>query len=194
MAHPLLGQLALAAIMLASHPALAATPEAEAGGLPQMDTTTYTSQLFWLFVCFAALYLLMARLALPQTAKVLANRQQRVEGDLSAAQNLKDEADKVKSAYEKDLAKAQDAAAAATAAAERSISEKIAEEQSRFTEASRKRLAAAEQNINKAKAEALQSLADIAAEIAAEMASKVADVQSNKTEAKKAVLSVMQKG
>jgi F-type H+-transporting ATPase subunit b len=194
MAHPVFRQLVLAGMTLASHPVLAEEPAEKSGGLPQMDTTTYASQLFWLFACFAVLYLLMSKLALPRVAKVLETRRLRIEGDLADAQRLKEDADKVKTVYEKSLAEAQRSAATALAATERAISEKISEEQSRFADSSRKRLAAAEQAINKARAEALHSLTDIAADIAADMANKVADIQVSKADAKKAVTSASQKG
>lgn len=178
--------------LLAAQPALGS--EESGGGLPQMDVSTYPSQLFWLFVSFTALYLLMSKLALPRVTSVLEMRQAQKNGNLEKAGDLNEEAKKVKAAYEKSLAQAQATAAAAVAAAERTVGDKISEEQSRFADSSRKRLSAAEQTINKAKAEALQSLADVAAEIAADMTGKIADVQVNKADAKKAVLSVMQKG
>jgi F-type H+-transporting ATPase subunit b len=173
--------------ILASHPALA-------GGLPQLDTSTYASQLFWLFVCFTALYVLMSKIALPRVSEVLETRRLHKGGDLEKAAQLSEEAGKIRTTYEKSLATAQQQAADAMTSAGQAISEKISEEQSRFAENSRKRLVAAEQNIVKAKAEALQSLADISAEIAAEMVHKIADIQVNKADAKKHVMSVMQKG
>jgi len=179
--------------LLAAQPALASESES-GGGLPQMDVSTYPSQLFWLFLSFTVLYALMSKIALPRVTDVLEMRESQKNSNLEKAGDLNEEAKKVKAAYEKSLGQAQATAAAAIATAERTIGDKISEEQSRFAESSRKRLSAAEQSINKAKAEALQSLADVAAEIAADMAGKVADVQVNKADAKKAVLSVMQKG
>jgi len=188
MTHPAFRPLLITAL-LASPAAFAAE-----GGLPQMDTSTYASQLFWLFVCFTTLYVLMSRLALPKVTRVLETRRIRMEGDLDDAQALNKEAEKTKAAFEKSLMEAQKTGTAAQIAAERTVGDKIAEEQSRFADNSRKRLTIAEQAINKAKADALHSLSDIAAEIAAEMVSKVADVQVSKADAKKAVQSVMQEG
>ncbi len=187
MKHPAF--LFIPAGILLSHPALA-----EEKGLPQMDTSTFASQLFWLFVCFTALYLLMSRFSLPRVAETLEKRLAQKEDTLKQAGQWNDEAAKTKTEYEKSLVKAQKTAAAAAAAAERSMSGKISEEQARFADNSRKRLAAAEQNIAKAKAEALHSLSDIAADIAAEMVQKIADVQINKADAKKAVTTAMREG
>lgn len=162
-------------------------------GFPQLNAKTYPSQLFWLFVSFAVLYVLMSKLALPKVGAVLDARQSHKEGDLKRAAQLQEEATKVKAAYEAAIAKAQAEAQEAQAAAEQEVSEKIAAENAKFTEAARKRVATAEQNIAHAKDDAVASLADISADVAAEMVNKIAGVQINKAEAKKAVTAVMQK-
>ena len=163
------------------------------GGFPQLDTSSYPSQLFWLGVAFVALYFLMSRIALPRVAEALETRRARKAGNLENAARMNGEAEKIKTAYEQSLAKAQRAAADAMTAAGQAISEKTSDAQARFAADSRKRLLAAEQSINQAKTEALHSLADISAEIAAEMVHKIAAVQVNKTDAKKIVMSIIEK-
>ena len=77
------------------------------GGFPPFQKDTFASQLLWLALVFVALYLLMARLALPRVGAILENRRLRIEGDLAAAQRLKDESDAAIAAYEKALADAR---------------------------------------------------------------------------------------
>jgi len=187
MKHPAFRYALLAGIMFAS-PALAA----DEGGLPQMDTSTYPSQLFWLFVCFAVLYVVMSKVSLPRVGETLERRRSQKDGDLAQAADLNDSAERVKAEYERSLARAQETAAASASAAERDMSNNIAAEQSKFADSARKRLATAEQNIVKAKMDALNSLADISADIAADIVQKIADVQISKPDAKKAVLAAMQ--
>lgn len=163
-------------------------------GFPQLNPASYPSQLFWLFVAFVVLYVLMSKLALPRVSAVLEARQGRKTGNLDKAGQMNEEAEKIKAAYEKSLAQAQQSAAEALSSAEKDISEKMAGAQSRFAENARKRLVTAEQNIAKAKTEALHSLMDISAEIAADMVQKIADVQVSKADAKQAVIAVSQKG
>ncbi|MBI3440454.1 MAG: ATPase [Proteobacteria bacterium] len=163
-------------------------------GFPQLNASSYPSQLFWLGVAFVVLYALMSRLALPRVTEVLEKRNAQKTGDLDKARQMNEEAEKVKITYKKSLAKAQKDASEVVTAAEQAISEKLAEAQSRFAENSRKRLVVIEQNIAKAKAEALHSLADISADIAADMVHKIADIQVNKADAKRVVTSVLQEG
>lgn len=163
-------------------------------GFPQLNVSSYPSQVFWLGVAFVVLYVLMSRLALPRVGDVLEKRRAQKAGNLEKAGEMSEEAEKIKAAYEKTLSEAQQVAHDAMVVAERNIAEKLSETQARFAENSRKRLVAVEQNIAKAKADAKQSLADISAEIAADMASKIADVQVNKADARKIVTVVTEKG
>jgi F-type H+-transporting ATPase subunit b len=162
-------------------------------GFPQLNASSYPSQIFWLAVAFVLLYTLMSKFALPRVTEVLELRRLRKTSDLTKAGQLNEEAEKIRAAFEKSLAQAQKAASEVMTAAEKAISEKTSEAQSRFADNSRKRLVAAEQNIAKAKLEALHSLTDISAEIAAEMVEKITDIQVSKADAKKVVTSVMQK-
>lgn len=166
----------------------------DAIGLPQLNVSSYPSQVFWLAVAFTVLYVLMSKVALPRVAAVLETRRTQKDGDLDQASRMNDEAETIKTAYEKSLAKAQQSAAEVRVKSEKAIAEKIAATEARFVESSRNRLVEAEGNIAKAKADALRSLADISAEVAAEMVHKIADIQVNKADAKAAVMSVMQEG
>src|SRR5690606_28063422 len=52
------------------------------GGLPQLDVSTFPSQLFWLFVSFGIMYMIFSRRTLPEISGVLENRQSHIQGDL----------------------------------------------------------------------------------------------------------------
>lgn len=161
------------------------------GGFPQLDTTTYASQIFWLAVSFVLLYTLMSRVSLPRITEVLELRQTQREGNLNRAEQLQEEAEKVKTTVDAALAKAQAEAQEALSANEQERAKKIAAENARFLEHARTRIANAEQNIVKAKEEALHSLADISAEIAAEITQKIAAANISKADAKKVVTDIM---
>ena len=77
------------------------------GPFPPFDKQTFPSQLLWLTLTFVALYLLMARIALPRIDSILERRRQRISGDLAEAQRLKGESDAAIAAYEKSLADAR---------------------------------------------------------------------------------------
>jgi len=88
--------------------------EVPGGGhkFPPLQIETYASQLVWLALTFIALYLLMSRIALPRVGMIIANRRQRIDGDLNEAKRLKNESDAALAAYEKSLADARSRAQA----------------------------------------------------------------------------------
>src|ERR1700758_2625118 len=92
----------------------AAHTEAEGGAhsFPPFQKDTFASQLVSLAIAFVALYLIVSRIALPRVGGVIDARQNAIEGDLSAAQKLKDESDAALKAYETELASARSRAQA----------------------------------------------------------------------------------
>src|SRR6195256_2263419 len=77
------------------------------GGSPPFDSSTFASQLVSLVIAFVALYLIVSRIALPRVGAVIDARQNAIEGDLAAAQKLKDESEAALKAYESELAAAR---------------------------------------------------------------------------------------
>ena len=75
--------------------------------MPQLDPSTFGSQLFWLLVCFGALYLVLSFIVIPRIAKTLAARAETLEGNLAEAENLRVQAEAALKAYEDALADAR---------------------------------------------------------------------------------------
>jgi len=171
-----------------------AAPAKKKSGLPQLDPSRYPSQIFWLLTSFALLYVLMSRVALPRVTEVLDMRQTQRDNNLNRAEHLQEDAAKIRQMLEASMATAQTEAQATVSAHEQENAKKAAAENARFMEHARNRIASAEQNIAKAKEEALHSLADISAEVAADIVQKVSGTAANKNDAKKVVLKLMQEG
>jgi len=75
--------------------------------MPQLDPSSFGSQLFWLAICFVTLYVVMAVVVLPRITKTLAARADQMEGDLAQAEALRDKAEAALAAYEEALAQAR---------------------------------------------------------------------------------------
>ncbi len=84
-----------------------ATEHAAKPGMPQLDTSTWPSQLFWLAITFAALYIVISRVAIPRTGGVIAQRKSTIDADLAAAQKAKADSEKAAQAYETALTAAR---------------------------------------------------------------------------------------
>ncbi|MEM8554692.1 MAG: F0F1 ATP synthase subunit B' [Pseudomonadota bacterium] len=115
---------------------------ASAPGMPQLDFSTFSNQIFWLIIALLAIYFILSRVALPRIAMVLAERRGTISNDIAAAEELKSQAKDAEAAYEKALADARAESArivaeakaeiqaeldAATAKADAEISAKAAE-------------------------------------------------------------------
>ena len=136
------------------------------GGFPPFDSSTFASQLVSLVIAFVALYLIVSRIALPRVGSVIDARQNAIEGDLAAAQKLKDDSDAALKAYESDLAAARSRAQA--------ISSETREKLNAASEAERKtledrlsvKLADAEKQIAATRQSAMSNVRGIAADAA----------------------------
>jgi F-type H+-transporting ATPase subunit b len=152
---------------MANETAHTEVPGGHAPTFPPFDKQTYPSQLLWLSLTFVALYLLMARIALPRIDSILERRRASIAGDLAEAQRLKGESDAAIASYEKSLA---DARGRAQALVNDSRQQQAAE-----TEAQRKtldatlnaRIAQAESSIAQTKSAAMVNVRGIATEAAA---------------------------
>jgi F-type H+-transporting ATPase subunit b len=136
------------------------------GGFPPFESSTFASQLVSLLIAFVALYVIVSKIALPRVSSVIDARQNAIEGDLAAAQTLKDESDAALKAYESELAAARSRAQA--------IGNETREKLSAGSEAERKtledklsaKLAQAEKTIAATREAAMSNVRGIAADAA----------------------------
>lgn len=70
----------------------AAEESAHQGGLPQLDISTWPSQIFWLVITFSISYLLMSQLILPKINKVIEARQEKITQDTQQAKEWQEKA------------------------------------------------------------------------------------------------------
>lgn len=179
----------IAGLAVSSASALAA--EGGGAGLPQLDPSTFATQIFWLAVTFIVLYLLMSRVALPRVRDVLEERERRITDDLEKAQRLKEEAEVVLAEYEKALADARASAQALFAEAAEKANADAARRQQEMSQKLAKQLEAAESRVQAAKAEALDNIRQVATEVAREAVVRLIGGDVGEEEAAKAVTAVM---
>jgi F-type H+-transporting ATPase subunit b len=144
------------------------TEKPETGGVfPPFQREHFPSQLVWLAITFILLYVLMKRIALPRIGAIMAERQRRIDDDLSAAENLKTQSSAAHAAYEKALADAR-ARAQSIASATREQQAKEADAAHKALEAQlNDKLAEAEKSIAATRTAAMGNVRGIAADTAA---------------------------
>jgi F-type H+-transporting ATPase subunit b len=148
-----------------------ATAHTEADGghkapFPPFQKDTFASQLVSLLIAFVALYLIVSRIALPRVGKTIDDRQAAIEGDLAAAQKLKDESDAALKAYESELAAARSRAQAIGSETREKLNAAAEAERKTLEDALSVKLAQAEKTIAATRETAMSNVRGIAAEAA----------------------------
>lgn len=159
--------------------------------MPQLDPELFSPQLVWLAITFVILYLLMARVALPQVSDVLSNRAERIDADLTEADALKNQAEEAHEEYEKALAEAKSRAHEIA----QEMRDRLNEETARMREETDAKLAEqtaqAEDRIKAAKDEALANVRDVAAESAAAVVERLIGITPDEARVKALVEDVI---
>ena len=159
--------------------------------MPQFIMGDFAPQIVWLVISFIALYLLMARVALPRVAEVLETRHGRIANDLDQAAQLKSQAETVILEYEEALAEARGNAQSTIAQATLEAIQAAEKRNAEIAEALAAEAAAAASRIDAAKAEALVELRGVAAELALVAAERLLEVQVAQTDVGAAVDAAM---
>ncbi len=170
-----------------------ATEEAHSEVFPPFDPASFTSQLVWLAITFAVLYLALSRIALPRIGGIIDARKARIEGDLKEAERLRSQTDKAVAAYEAALAQARSDAGKIAEDTRQSIRADIDGKRSVVEKDLAARVGEADTRIQANKASALASVDAIAAETVQALVAQLggdandADVRSAVAAAKGAV-------
>lgn len=155
--------------------------------MPQLEFWHFLPQFFWLAVCFVILYLVMAYVALPRIGGVLAQRKEKIESDLDAAERARGEADAALAAYEASLVGAREAAHKAVGAASQAAARAAEARNKELDGEIARQIEEAQRAIAGQKAGAMDNLAGMAAEAARAATAKLAGVEVGEAEAQQAV-------
>lgn len=170
-----------------------ALDEGKSGGLPQLDPSIVSPQLFWLAVTFGILYWAMSKIALPRIGEVIEERKDRIQRDLAAAERLKSETDKALQTYEKALADARTSASGIARQTRESLNAEVDKERKAVEDQLAKKLADAEASIGATKTKALASVQDIAADTVVSIVGALSNVTVSKDEVSRVLASGSQK-
>jgi F-type H+-transporting ATPase subunit b len=165
-----------------------ATPATAAEqGMPQLDFSTYPSQLFWLAVFFFALYMVISRVALPRIGGMIEERRTRIASDLDRAQELKDDTERAIATYESELAEARSKAHAIVQHKREEMTAELDAERADLDEEIAARLARAEKAIASTRDKALGKVERMAADVAGEIVAQLAGIKVSRDEVARAV-------
>jgi F-type H+-transporting ATPase subunit b len=166
---------------------------AERGAFPPFDHGTFPSQLFWLVVCFALLYLITARLVQPRVGGIIEGRKNKVAGDLAEASRFKTESEQAIAAYEKALADARTRAQTIATETRDRLHAEAERNRKSLEDQLNARLAAAETEIAGTKNAAMTNVRGIAAEAASAIVTRLTGVNASEPTVTAAVDAVLKR-
>jgi len=161
--------------------------------MPQLDFTTYATQLFWLTITFVSLYLFLARIALPRIGGIIEQRRDRIADDLDEAARFKAQTDDAIAAYEASLAAAKAKASGIAQETRDELSAQTDKERDKVEAMLNEKAKQAELRIAKTKKQAVANIKEVAAETAQAVVQKLIGAKVTKKSASASVTSVMGK-
>ena len=165
--------------------AMPMSAKADGTGLPQLDISTWPSQLFWLVVLFTTGYIIMAKFVTPRIGKVLEERRAKLENDLVKARVASENAARIRAEYEADLDAARSAAAEITKQATAEAVKKAEAGDAKLAKKLAEKMIKAEGNLSKARNDALVNLNNVAAEAALSAVAKLTNIKITEAQASK---------
>ncbi len=158
--------------------------------MPQLDPSTFGSQLFWLLVCFGALYLVLSFIVIPRIAKTLAARAETLEGDLAEAEKLRGQAETALKAYEDALAEARSRALALAQEMRADVQAETDRQKAELDSKLAEQAAAADAALMKSRDAAMAGLKDAAAALVDDVIEAIGSDKASDGDVKKALDSV----
>ena len=154
--------------------------------MPQLDFSTFASQIFWLIVTFGSLYYILAVHSLPRVREVLQSRQDRIRGDLDKAESMKREAEHIEAEYNEALKAARQKATEVLTKTNDVLKTEAEARHAKLEEMFVRQNRETEQRISVLRKEAGEALAEVSEDIAAHIAKKLVGIDVSKAQAQKA--------
>jgi len=137
--------------------------------MPQLDPSTFGSQLFWLAVSFVTLYVVLSVLVLPRIGATMAKRSEQLDGDLAEAEALRAKAEAALEAYEEALAQARTKALVVAQTMRAEVQAETARQKAELDAKLAEEAAAADSRLAATREAALAGLRDAAKDIVGEV-------------------------
>lgn len=141
--------------------------------MPQLDISTYTSQIFWLVISFLTMFFIMSRFIVPKISEVINQRQRKIDDYLDSAHEFKMQAEAVIDRYEATLEKAEAKANEAMEKARKDMQSFVEQTQKDADERLAKKLEDSEKQIADIHKQAIEMVETISVDIASEIVAKI---------------------
>jgi F-type H+-transporting ATPase subunit b len=158
--------------------------------MPQLDPSTFGTQLFWLGICFVALYGVMAVIVLPRISSTLQARASQLDDDLAEAEALREKAETALAAYEEALAEARSRALTLAQDMRAEVQAETDRQKAALDAKLAEQAQAAEVAMTKARDAAMDGLSDAASALVGDVMDAIGTVKADDAAVAKAVKTV----
>jgi F-type H+-transporting ATPase subunit b len=141
--------------------------------MPQLDTSTFSSQIFWLGMCFVVLYGILAYFLMPKITAILENRETIREKNINIASTYREEAEGLLVEYESLLAQTRQGAHEKYQEVVAATALEMAKKKKEMLDKLQERLRVAEQDLYRARVEASTEMHSVAQDIAGDILHKL---------------------
>ena len=155
--------------------------------MPQLDTSTFASQLFWLCICFFTMLFIMSKIIIPKIADILEQRQRKIDSYLNKAYQIKLQAEEALKKYQDALTDATQKANASLAETQNELNQLVEKKQQDLDLRLHKKIMEGEAEIEQSREDALNKVKSISEELALEIIKKIGIDGINKTDIKIAI-------
>jgi len=108
--------------------------------MPQFDVSTYTSQLFWVIICFSVLYFLLRTRVIPRFNKIIQDRWDHTSGMESESEDIKLQAEELKKKCESRIEEAKNKSLELISETTKKTRLHVTQKRSEFSDSVQKRL------------------------------------------------------
>lgn len=157
------------------------------GGFPPFKTETFPSQIFWLVISFAFLFVVLWRVAGPRINGVITSRRGAINSDIAAAEKARGEAESASAAYQTALAGARARAQGLAEENRQTLNAEIAKAKAAAEAEAAKAMAAADARIAATRIEAKAHVVKAAEEAAIAIVARLTGETVSSAEAAQAV-------
>ena len=149
--------------------------------MPQLDPTSYASQIFWLLICFFSLLFIMSKFIIPKIADIRQQRESKIDGYLHKAEQLQQKTEAAIAKYQTALDNATAEANKALLSAKDDLNKTIAQKQADLDKKLQAQVKVGEAEINASKEQALKQIKTMSVGLAEEILQKfdIANIKSS---------------
>jgi len=155
--------------------------------MPQLDHTSFSSQIFWLILSFSILYFIIARICVPSIMEVRINRKEKIDRDLDRADRFKEESVQIKDEYESFIKSSNREAGKIVEEASTSSDDKIEMKIQELEESTSQKIQEAEENIEKLRQKAVEEISTFSADLSVRIVEKISGVKVSEKKALEAI-------